>query len=194
MISTVVLSEEITYTGRELYHGWIAEQTKVFGDCIISFIGPCDVQVGEFMKDLQDVLEDAPIRSSKMLHFVAEIFRVTPLEITLLQRLFLAALEKLLREQGAEITREGDDLFVKKPENAPFGWGKLSVSIATATVVSGLIHIGLNLALDDIPEGVQAASLAECGVTDIDKFQHNALKAMVGVWESAQRAVAKVRY
>jgi len=109
------------------------------------------------MVDLEDVRENAPIFSHSMLHFIVEHFD-RDLEKTILrQRLLVAIIKDVLMEKyGARLVRNGDDLYD--------GDKKLSVSIATLTPVSAMIHTGLNIVSKDTP--VKTVGLKDLGIKD----------------------------
>ena len=86
---------------------------------------------------------NAPIYSEQMLHFLIEHFQVDLPQMVLRQRLLTAQVHEYLRSQGVNLRRDGDDLYD--------GDFKLSVSIATVSPVSGLIHFGLNISSANTP-------------------------------------------
>lgn len=136
--STAFLDKTILYDGTALRSEWIRRQTGVKGEAMVAFCGGADVPV-ENMVDLEDVAANAPIFSEAMLHFLIEIADRDLEKMVLRQRLLMAIIEEELRKHPAcaNITRRGDDLFD--------GDAKLSVSIATLSPVSALIHTGLNI-------------------------------------------------
>jgi len=64
---------------------------------------------------------------------------------------FVSEIQNELLSKGVNVTKKGDDLFIKD--------GKLSIAIATATPVSTLMHIGINVTTKGTP--VKTASLEE---------------------------------
>ncbi|MNY40906.1 hypothetical protein D3C86_1756830 [compost metagenome] len=85
-----------------------------------------------------------------MLHFIIEIFDRDLFSGVALQRLFAAiARDYLAEKSGKEILREGDDLYFNK--------GKLSISIATKSPVSVMVHFAMNIVNEGTP--VQTACL-----------------------------------
>jgi hypothetical protein len=109
------------------------------------------------MVDLEDVRKNAPIFSHNMLHFIVEHFDMDLEKTILRQRLLIAIIKDILwQKQRAEFTRSGDDLYL--------GDKKLSVSIATLTPVSTMIHTGLNIISKDTP--VATVGLADLGLRD----------------------------
>lgn len=151
-----LVPHSLTYDGTQLRPHWAFRSFRLQGDSIVTFRGPCRVELGH-MVDLQDVLDRAPIFSPDMLHFIVEHFDTDLRRGVLRQRLLVALIREILTEKGGQlITRRGDDLFVDGR--------KLSVSIATVSPVSTLIHTGLNVRTEGVP--VPAAGLLELGWTD----------------------------
>jgi hypothetical protein len=157
-----LLTEEIPYTGRELHSLWAYRNHGLQGDSIVAFIGPCDVPT-EALVDEADRAEGAFIRSERMLHFIVEHFE-QDLEKAILRQLFLVSLTQaeIHRVLGRPaLERRGDDLFVEDK--------KLSVSIATLSPVSSMIHLGLNVSAEGAP--VPAIGLDDLGVPAQDLAQ-----------------------
>jgi hypothetical protein len=145
------IEKEICYTGKELAPHWIYKNFSIQGDAVVSFIGECEVKLSE-MVDIEDVLNDSPIYSKKMVHFIVEHFNISLLEGVLRQRLLINIAKETIMPylpSSAAIVRNGDDLFYNN--------GKLSVSIAAKSVNSVLIHLGINIDSDKAP--VKAAGL-----------------------------------
>lgn len=158
----------VEYDGSQLSPLWTYINFDVPGDSIISFRGSCNV-AEEYMVDMEDRKKHAAISSPDMLHFLIELFGVGMVAIVLVQRLLITVVMELLRDsidEDAELEREYDNIFALAPGATERG--KLSVSVATVSPVSGLIHLGLNITSEDIP--VPAAGLEELGVEDVDKF------------------------
>jgi hypothetical protein len=133
------IEKEIKYTGSELAPHWIYKNFNLQSDAIVAFCGECDVKITE-MVDIEDVLDNTPIYSRKMLHFIIEHFNMNLVEGVVRQRLFINIIREKILEylpKGSEIIRYGDDLF--------FDGKKLSVSIAAKSINSVLIHTGLNI-------------------------------------------------
>jgi hypothetical protein len=173
----------ITYNGTQLSSLWAYRNFRVQGDSIVAFRGGCHVELTE-MVDVQDVLEGAFIHSEEMLHFIVEHFDLDLDKAVLRQRLLVAiAGEEILRQTGASLTRRGDDLFL--------GDRKLSVSIATLSPVSSLIHLGLNLRSDGTP--VPTVSLPELGIREARRFAEAIAANYLNEVESMRKARCKVR-
>ncbi|GIW02754.1 DUF366 family protein [Roseiflexus sp.] len=163
MIHTLLVADrEITYDGRQLTSHWIYRHFNLMGDAAVAFIGPCHVDLST-MVDIEDVKAKAPIFSPKMLHVLAEFFS-GDLHLTVYRQrlLMVIAGELLAASTGRAIIRYGDDLYLPRIDGPP---GKISVSIATVSSVSNLIHAGFNVETAGTP--VSAAGLAELGVEPV---------------------------
>jgi len=144
-LKTHLAAEEMPYDGSQLRSHFAFKTFGIHGDSIVSFLGPCHVDL-DHMVDLEDVVAREGIESPLMLHLIAEHFdAVIDLEKAVLrQRLLVSiAAERLGIRTGPGLVRSGDDLMA--------GTRKLSVSIATRSPVSTLIHLGLNVVSDGAP-------------------------------------------
>src|SRR5262245_22405528 len=182
-LSTKWIDQEISYTGAELRSHFIYERFDLLGDALVAFAGPCRVDLPQ-MVDLEDVKQKRPIASEKMLHFIGEFFGMDLKTLVFLQRLLMALFfEDLIRRKTSGILRRtGDDLYD--------GEAKLSVSIATLSPVSGLIHAGINISSRNTP--VLTKGLNDYGIDPAD-FAHRILKTFAAELESAWKATCKVR-
>lgn len=187
MHTLFIQTPEITYDGRQLAPHWLYRQFDLLGDAAAAFVGPCHVELSE-MVDIEDVKADAPIYSPRMLHVIAEFFS-GDLHLTVhRQRLLIVTAKELLeRLTERQITRRGDDIYVDRTDGSP---GKLSVSIATVSATSTLIHTGFNIETEGTP--VPTVGLAELGV-DVDHFAHALLERYAEEIDSIWRARCKVR-
>ena len=143
-----------------------------------------------------------------MLHFIIERFETQLFGAVALQRLMAAIVLDLLRERVAQalpnaiaadsnsvsagahakliasdMRRDGDDIYI--------GDGKLSISIATVTPVSALIHFAVNVSNEGTP--VKTASLEDLGV-EAKEFALEVMKRVVSEVESIETATIKVRW
>lgn len=183
------IDEEFPYTGEELANHWIYKNFGILGDAVVSFVGPCVVDCDR-MVDLEDVLNDDEIYSSRMLNFIIEIFDMELREGVILQRLFSAIMQgKLLDVLPANapfnLRRIGDDLFVDETK-------KLSVSICTVSPTSILIHAGLNIQSEGTP--VETAGLSsELGIQQIKPFALSCMKTLAEEWDDIKLCCCKVK-
>lgn len=143
-LNTAWLDKNILYDGAQLRSGWIEEFCGLKGDCLTAFCGKADVPI-ENMVDLEDVARNAPIFSEAMLHFICEFFDPDLEKMVLRQRLLMAVIMDELKKYPAckKLERKGDDLYD--------GPAKLSVSVATRSPCSCLIHAGLNISSRNTP-------------------------------------------
>lgn len=143
-MQTLWLDETITYTGAQLRSLWAFRTCGLQGDSIVAFCGPCDVSE-EHMVDEADRRAGQRIYSPWMLHFIVEHFDCDLERAVLRQRLLVALTGDLINSRLGRLAvrREGDDLFAADR--------KLSVSIATLSPVSALIHLGLNVRTEGVP-------------------------------------------
>ena len=147
-MKTQFLDQEIKYEGWQLSPHWIYKNFKIQGDATVAFIGECEVKLTEMVD----------IYSKSMLSFISEQFNVGLVEGVFRQRLLICIIKEALEKRGFVIRRNGDDLFFEDK--------KLTVSIATKSVNSILIHTGINI--DSTGAPVKASGLtSELGIDDI---------------------------
>ncbi|MFH1150871.1 MAG: DUF366 family protein [Actinomycetota bacterium] len=181
----------IEYDGSQLSPLWAYLNFDVQGDSIVSFRGPCSI-LEEHMVDIEDLRKNAIISSPDMLHFIVEYFGVGIDEIVLVQRLLISTVTDLLRDasyEDVEIEREYDNIFAFPPDDDDRG--KVSVSVATVSPVSGLIHLGLNVTSKGTP--VRTAGIEEIGVEDIDKFAVEVARRFIEEIKNLKMDASKVR-
>ena len=180
---TKLIDTEIKYIGSQLAPHWIYKNFKLQGDAIVAFIGECEVALTE-MVDIEDVINNEPIYSKSMLSFITEQFNVNLVEGVFRQRLLICIIKELLEERGIFVVRNGDDLMIDNK--------KLSVSIATKSTTSILIHTGLNILSEGAP--VKASGLtSELGISDIKEFAFEVMKRYSEELEDINLASTKVR-
>lgn len=182
MVKTLFIEEQIDYWGTQLAPHWIYTKYGLPGDAIVAFIGEAKVPLNN-MVDLKDRMENAFIYSPLMLHFLIEHFD-SNLELAVYrQRMFIIAVKEELEQFEIPVNRRGDDLYVSK--------GKLSVSIATRSLVSTLIHVGLNIETKGTP--VNTAGLGQLGIADVKSFAENVMIRYKRELEQIYEARCKVR-
>jgi len=182
----------IEYDGSQLSPHWAFTNVDLKGDSIVSFRGPCSVEK-RYMVDIEDQKENAIIKSPDMLHFLVEFFGCDVDRMVLVQRLLICVVMDALRDYGmfdeADLEREYDNLYAYPPGEEERG--KLSVSVATVSPVSGLVHVGLNVTSAGTP--VHTVGLAELGIDDIDRFAVEVLRRFVDEVQELSSDVCKVR-
>lgn len=180
--ATRFLPERIDYDGAALRAHWILRTTGLVGDAVVAFRGACDVRTDE-IADLADI--DGPgIAGADMLHFLSERFDEASIEAGVLrQRLFAVLVQEELASRGVAVRRDGDDLYSDDHR-------KLSISIATRSPVSSLMHFAVNVVVRDVP--VPAVGLDEWGI-DPQSFAEGVLVRVSQESASIHDARCKVR-
>jgi uncharacterized protein len=181
-LSTLFLNKSIPYRGPELRPHWIYENTGILGNALVSFQGICDVPL-DHMVDLEDVKKKAPIYSPEMVHFLGEFFIDSLTEGILLQHLLVATLYEWLWENGVtQLSRRGNDIY--------YQGRKFSVSIATKSAVSVLIHLGVNVKTEGTP--IPTSGLEELKIAP-DKLVNACLQVFsrdYHIWKTARFKVS----
>jgi len=181
----------IEYDGSQLSPLWAYIKADVQGDSIVFFRGPCSISE-EYMVDIDDRKKNSIISSPEMLHFIVEQFGCGIDRIVLIGRLLISVVVETLRYStfdDVEIEREFDNIFAYLPEEDERG--KLSVSVATVSPVSGLIHLGLNITSKGTP--VRTIGLEELGVEDVDKFAMEVARRFIEEMKDLEADASKVR-
>lgn len=183
-MNTNFINNEIKYDGTQLSPHFIYKNFNLMGDSLISFIGGCEVKLTE-MVDLEDVVNNEPIYSEKMLHFIGEFFNVDLIRGVYMQRLLVTTIKEVLEaDYNVKVIRSGDDLFVNGK--------KLSVSIATKSHTSVLLHTALNIVTDNTP--IKTSGLAsDLNIADIKPFAEKILKVYSDEVRDIYLATTKVR-
>ena len=182
-MKTLFIDEEIKYIGSQLAPHWIYKNFKIQGDAIVAFCGECEVKLTE-MVDIEDVINNEPIYSKSMLSFISEQFNVNLVEGVFRQRLLICVIKEALEKRGFRIRRSGDDLF--------FNDKKLTVSIATKSATSILIHTGIKI--DSTGAPVNASGLtSDMGILDIENFASEIMNNYAEEIDDIIMASTKVR-
>lgn len=190
------------YDGSQLHHAFAYEQRRVLGPSICVFRGAANVK--EHLVDLEDSLADDFIKSEEMWHFIIEIPGATITEMVVWQRLFIFMCIDHLRyiQVAKDACRIGDDIMIEPDESDSYGmiepdepggeYDKLSVSIATLSRFSGLIHVGINI---NVGEGcpVEATGLKDfVDQKDVDLFGKRMASNFVCEYNNIIEATYKV--
>ncbi|MBR1425698.1 DUF366 family protein [bacterium] len=182
-MKTLFIEDKVKYIGSQLVPHWIYKNYKIQGDAIVAFCGECDVKLTE-MVDIEDVINNEPIYSKYMLSFITEQFNVELIEGVFRQRLLVSSIKETLEDRDFIVKRRGDDLFVNNK--------KLSVSIATKSLTSVLIHTGLNIISEGAPIEVSGLE-SDLKIKDIKNFALEVMKRYSEEINDIVMASTKVR-
>ena len=138
LVRTRLIKDELTYTGEQLRSLFALDRFGIAGDSIMAFVGPSDIPIREIV-DIDDLKAGRRIQAPKMLHFIAEHFEADLEKTILRQYLLVDILKDQLNEKlnRLVIRRQGNDLYD--------GEYKLTITTATASPVSCLFHVGINV-------------------------------------------------
>lgn len=180
------INETIHYDGTQLKPLYAYLNWGILGDSIVSWRGSCNVGF-EHMVDGEDLIAESTIAGSEMIHFIIEVFDRELATGVLIQRIFAAIIKDLLIEfspvlDNQSLVRDGDDLY----------WGdrKLSISIASRSVVSTMVHFAVNISNQGTP--VRTCALDDLEV-DPQEFARASMDALSLEWNSVLKATRKVR-
>lgn len=171
------------YDGSQLRPLFSYENFGLKGNAMISWISPTDVTLAH-MVDYEDKIEESKICGDKMLHFMIEFFPANLSFGVMAQRLLASIIKDMisLKAPKEKLTRKGDDIYV--------GQGKLSISIASVSAVSTLVHFAVNITNKGTP--VKTASLEDLNIKP-DAFAKDVLKAFASEFDDVIWATQKVK-
>jgi len=147
-MKTKWLDNTFKYDGSQLKSLYAYINEGILGDSAIAWRGPCDIP-WEHMVDGEDLKAKSTICGADMIHFLLEKFDCTLLAAVALQRLLSAIAKDILMETAKNqefaqrLHRQGDDLFVDNK--------KLSISVATVSPISSMIHFAVNVSNEGTP-------------------------------------------
>lgn len=182
-MQTKWIDTTIDYDGSQLAPHFIYKNFNISGDALIAFAGKCDVNL-QHMVDIEDVKNKQTIFSPHMLHFIGEFFHKDLITGVMIQRLLIVIIKEQIEKIKNEIkiNRVGDDLFIND--------GKLTVSIATVSCVSVLIHVGININDEGTP--VKTECLERLKISFLE-LSENILKSFSTEFDSILFASCKAR-
>lgn len=183
-MKTLLLDQTIKYDGTQLRSLYNYLGHGLLGNSVIAFKGPCDVSF-DHMVDGEDLLQKAAICGSEMLHFIFEIFDEKLLTGVFIQRLFASIVKDhiSIKTNGKiQLIRQGDDLYYEGK--------KLSISIATTSPQSILVHFAMNITNDGTP--VETCSLQDFDINP-QELASDLLKDFSLEFKNIQEATWKVR-
>lgn len=171
------------YDGSQLHHAFAYEVALELGPTIVAFRGPAEVN--EHLVDLEDSVANDSIKSKDMMHFIIEIPEASIRETVVWQRFFIRMIARNISLTSIPVEIRGDDIIINH--------GKLSVSIATLSRFSGLIHVGINI---NVGEGcpVVAIGLNDFwGKTvDFEKWARDIMESFAAEYDDIVQASYKV--
>lgn len=190
-MKTKWIANEFNYDGTQLRPLYCYLNHGLLGNAIIAWRGACDISF-EHMLDGEDFIQKSRICGSDMIHFVSEIFECDFFGGVALQRLFTSIVHEVLTELTPSfsklIIRDGDDLYLINANSSEKK--KLSISVATKSVHSVLIHFAINIRNEGTP--VVTACLQDLDV-DFSEFANKVLKKFSMEVTSIQEATWKVK-
>ncbi len=151
-MKTLFIKQKTPYTGEQLKALFGYLQWGLQGDSTVAWLGACDIPFAH-MVDGEDLRDGSRIAGSEMLHFIIEVFHRDLHFGVALQRLFASSVRETLQELRADLIlhRRGDDIYWQEQ--------KLSISIASVSGVSTMIHFAVNVTNQGTP-------VATCALAD----------------------------
>ena len=179
---TKFYDKKLNYDGSQLRPLFNYLDHGLLGDSCVAFIGQCDVSF-DHMVDGEDLLEKSQIKSDEMLHFLFEVFDTNLMSGVFLQRLFASIVQNLIyKKTGQLLARSGDDLYLNDQ--------KLSISIATRSINSGLVNFAMNVTNAGTP--VKTLSLQDLKIEPIN-FAKELLQLVSAEYVDIKKATYKVK-
>jgi hypothetical protein len=186
-MQTHFIEKKFPYDGTQLRSLFAYLDHGILGPSIISWVGPCSISF-DHMVDGEDLLAKAVIEGDEMLHFIIEIFDRDLFSGVALQRLFASICKDYLNPQAMlafsdkGLTRAGDDIY--------FNDRKLSISIATKSPVSTMVHFAMNVTNKGTP--VKTLSFEDLKI-DARKVAEDVMALFRSEYVSIVTATQKVR-
>ncbi|MDO5851732.1 MAG: DUF366 family protein [Methanobacteriaceae archaeon] len=175
------------YDGSQIEPSWAFQEFNIKDSTIVAWTGPMNIH-NDNLIDYEDIGLD--IKGNQMLHFIVEHFDIQPGNIKiayLRQRILVMITQDILRKYNISTKRKGDDIFI--------GHGKLSVSIATASISSIKIHFALNITKQGTPDDVKTSALEDNNLTkiEINKIKEEIAKNYIEEIETIEQDITKTR-
>lgn len=151
-----IIEDEILYDGSEIRPLWAFKQFGILGTSGIAWRGPMNIKP-EYMCDLKDLKEGKEIKGDDLIHFRLEFFDNPDIRLAYYrQRLFAAvATEYFGKKWNLKLRRRGSDLFYEDK--------KLTVSVATTSSTSSIIHFAINITSRGTPKEAKTIGLQDLG-------------------------------
>ncbi|HEX4922703.1 MAG TPA: DUF366 family protein [Bdellovibrionales bacterium] len=179
--------KSFAYDGSQLRSLFGYMQAGVLGDSIVAWRGACDVGFDK-MVDGEDLRAKEKICGSDMVHFIVEKFQPHLSFSVALQRLLATIVKDVVEESAPnardKLLRIGDDIYL---DGSPRK--KLSISIATVSPVSALVHFAVNVSNTGTP--VPTCCLEDLKIAP-EAFARNVMTRYSAEIDSLDQASQKV--
>ncbi len=182
------LEQQFKYDGTQLRSLFGYLGYGLLGDSVVAWAGPCDIPP-EHMVDGEDLNNDAKICGDLMVHMIIERFDCDLLFGVSMQRILASLAIDVLQELSpqselsSKLYREGDDIFCD--------YKKISISVATKSPVSTLVHFAVNCVNTGTP--VDTMCLQDFQV-DIQMFAKHLMQNFIHEMQSIKDATHKVKW
>lgn len=175
------------YDGSQINPSWAFCEFGVKDSSVVSWIGSMNI-LGDNLIDFEDVGVD--IKGNLMLHFIVEHFDEQPASLKMAyhrQRMLVMITRDILNTYKVTTTQDGDDIFIDD--------GKLSVSIATASISSMKIHFALNITQKGTPSDVKTSALEDVNLSmdDIKEIQNKIANTYIETIETIMKDITKTK-
>lgn len=177
------LETKLDYDGSQLRPLYNYLQHRLDGPSVLGFRGACNIPFAH-MVDGEDLREKSVIAGADMVHFIVEFYHLNLFSAVAFQRLIAGLVAQVVYERtdGLHLRRDGDDLYLFD--------AKFSISIATKSAVSELIHFAVNVTNEGTP--VETCSLKDFGL-DPEVFGRTMVARIAHEFDSCWAATEKVR-
>lgn len=185
-METYFIEKKFPYDGTQLHSLYAYLEHGVLGPSVVSWVGPCAIPFSH-MVDGEDLLAKAVIQGDEMLHFIVEVFDRDLFSGVTLQRLFASIAKDYIQNQrgplpAQNLHRDGDDIYLDDK--------KLSISIASKSPVSVMVHFAMNVTNKGTP--VPTLSLEDLKM-DPRKTAEDLMNLFKNEFMSMVNATQKVR-
>jgi hypothetical protein len=183
------IDSKFIYDGQQLRPLYGYMEHGILGDSIVAWRGGCNIPF-ENIVDGEDRRSNSQICGEDMIHFIVELFECDLLAAVGVQRLIGAITKDALVEESPELAprflREGDDIYFLSEVGEKM---KFSISIATKSPTSAMIHFAFNVTNDGTP--VPTSSLTDFDI-EADDFSRRLLSRIASEVGSMRDACRKV--
>ncbi len=186
-MQTYFIEKKFTYDGSQLHSLFAYLSYGILGPSVVAWKGKCAIPF-QHMVDGEDLLAKAKIEGDEMLHFIIEVFDRDLFSGVALQRLFASIVRDYIQAHSPvpavneSLRRDGDDIYL--------GDRKLSISIATKSPVSTMVHFAMNITNKGTP--VETLSLEDIQL-DPDQVAQDLMALLQNEYMGIVQATQKVR-